>query len=207
MATAFATTARPRRFLRRVWRPSTRALRRGGGKIGERGAGGEDTLGMGWGCADDGRGGGDGRAIDGKPRTKEAIASKATSSQSPHTAPPHRKRQRWSREGQVWGGLGGTDVGRGDRIHSHKVLYGKFLLDVGELRASVYPVGTWFLSASRSLQPLEVLKNWREGPRGCRRECGGCRVRSVSRVPHSELVPWGPSMRRVSHVLHGPEVA
>ena len=76
-------------------------------------------MGMGWdwdGNAPTTGGGGDGRAIDGKPRTKEAIASKATSSRSP---PPHRKRQRWSRdpEGQVWGlgtGHGVLDGG----IHS-----------------------------------------------------------------------------------------
>eukprot|EP00964_Phaeocystis_antarctica_P009132 scaffold4946_cov45-Phaeocystis_antarctica.AAC.2 len=93
MATAFATTARPRRFLWRVWPATyTNAVRRE--KRGD-GEGGRHAVGMGcWGRngnAPTTGGGGDGRAIDGKPRTKEEIASKATSSRSP---PPHQKRQR-----------------------------------------------------------------------------------------------------------------
>eukprot|EP00964_Phaeocystis_antarctica_P151210 scaffold118762_cov38-Phaeocystis_antarctica.AAC.2 len=88
MAAAFATTARPRRFLRRVW-PATytnaEEIEEGRGR-GRHAATWERN-----GNAPTTGGGGDGRAIDSKPRTKEAIASKATSSQSPL---PHRKRQR-----------------------------------------------------------------------------------------------------------------
>ena len=151
MATAFATTARPRRFLRRVW-PVTytnaeeREEGRGRGKthagngVGDRN-GNAPTTG----------GGGDGRAIDGKV-AKVKGSDRLKSHKQPITAAaPKEAEMESGGAGRGWV-EGARSVGRGDTYtlpkrkgpRADSLLYGKFFV----LSMSWERVCLWFLSPS-----------------------------------------------------------